>query len=140
MPLAISRPPSLRTRADRRGEGRGLGQRLAARFQTLFDLLCKPFQRGAKLAQALARARIRRIEARRDERREILIAFGQALIERAAALDNRLLDRKQLAVDERGERRDLGFDARDSLLASLHDRGLEHSEAILHRALDGARV
>jgi len=81
--------------------GEAVGERLtrASRPLSIFSAIASSEALSSRRRWPRAR---RRIEARGDQRREILIALGQALIKRAAAFDDRLLDREQLAVDEGG--------------------------------------
>ena len=90
-------------RGIERAPGEGLLQRAPASGEPLVDALGQGFERGGKLAQALARPGVDLVDPAGEQGRKILVALADARVEFAAAIDDDVLDRGEL-VSMRPER------------------------------------
>ena len=113
---------------------------MPARRQALIDALGERLDRRADFPQPVTRPRIRRIEAGSDQRGEFVIARGEFFVQGAASADDRLFDRRELALDQARQRLALRLDPQDGVLAALDDGSLECRQSVLHRRIDDLRV
>ena len=122
------------------GAGKGFGQRPAALRERVFDPRQQALERRRHFVKLCPGAFLDGLQTAVEQRRRLFVSLAELLVDRAAAVDESLLDRGELGAKIGRESRGPIANAPDDFVAAPVDCAFEPRKPVSERGLEAARM